>query len=163
MTFSHKLTPGDLYLMLVRSYEVQLAVWVIQDRESKFKHLLQEIRKTPHWRQFVRFVFQLQMAADWTWNSAYSGSRQVEQYWGWWDEGWYFSRFTTHFLLSVHGRSAWTNSFNSQDSAWNKCYHSSFMGRSSERLSELSKATQSQNCATFLSSASPSQGDHGKQ
>lgn len=103
------------------------------------------------------------MAADWTWNSAYSVSRQEEQPWGWREEGACFSRFTAHFLLSVQGESAWTISFNSQDSAWSTCYHSPFMQRSSERLSELSKATYPQSCATLLSSASPSRGDHEKQ
>ena len=59
MTFSNKLTPGDLYLMLVRSYEVQLAVWVIQDRESKFKHLLQEIRENTTLRTICTFCFSV--------------------------------------------------------------------------------------------------------
>ena len=61
--------------MLVRSYEIQLAVGVIQDRESEFEHLLQEIRENTTLMKTGMFVLQLQVAAGCTWKRGSRASR----------------------------------------------------------------------------------------
>lgn len=111
------------------------------------------LEKTPHWRQFARFVFQLQIAADWTWNSACSGSskwrvvRLIE-------EGQYVSRFYNTFP-SVHERLHEPIAQFSRQ-CMEQVLPFLFYGRSSERLSELSKATQPQSYATsYLQHPSP--------